>query len=352
MIYSKVRNVKEGGFGKVIVVRNNKTKKLIAAKLLLRNDKEREEEIKNDFRIVERIHQNYRFGNGRARVIRYLSIAHYRSTPAILMDLYKSFDVGQMITFLRKMLQQSVNLTEQYSKLEELFFSFLHFTSLQVAMMMKNIHNLGIAHRDLKQSNILVNLKSWDRSLKKVGDVSKNEVEMSVSELDAKTMKSDLSIILIDFGFAIDEFSSPKLFNNRVGTRSYEAPEILRGKLYFKKKKRQDDSTSSMSDELDFSNSIDAVKFYQQCDVWAFGNLLYKLIHGRNIFGIGGADTVESALEKINSFREKSRTFVVEDLPESLSDRLEKKFRQIILSCLNLNGEKRPSMNEIYRNLK
>lgn len=92
----------------------------------------------------------------------------------------------------------------------------------QIAKGVKYMHDQGIAHRDLKLTNILID--------------------------DEYTVK------IIDFGFACGTKDKHKMY---CGTPSYMAPEIVEKKLYYAK----------------------------PSDVWSLGVVFYKLLTGEYAFG-------------------------------------------------------------------
>lgn len=92
----------------------------------------------------------------------------------------------------------------------------------QIVKGVKHMHDQGVAHRDLKLTNILID--------------------------DEYTVK------IIDFGFACEAKERHKMY---CGTPSYMAPEIVEKKLYFAR----------------------------PVDIWSLGVVLYKLLTGEYAFG-------------------------------------------------------------------
>lgn len=92
----------------------------------------------------------------------------------------------------------------------------------QIVKGVKFMHERGIAHRDLKLTNILID--------------------------------SEYSVKVIDFGFACEAADRQKMY---CGTPSYMAPEIVEKRLYYSK----------------------------PTDIWSLGVILYKLLTAEYVFG-------------------------------------------------------------------
>ena len=145
-----------------------------------------------------------------------------------IFDFFKSKKPGEMYIImenceggdLEKYVEENGPLTE--NEIAEL----LH----PVAQFFRNIHHQGIIHRDLKLANIL---------------------------LGKKLTKGEKPLIKItDFGLAY-VVEQEQVAHTTCGTPLYMAPEIW------------------SRDKKGYSNKI---------DVWAFGNLLYKMMYGEYVF--------------------------------------------------------------------
>lgn len=92
----------------------------------------------------------------------------------------------------------------------------------QIARGVKYMHDMGVAHRDLKLTNILID--------------------------------EEYTVKIIDFGFACEAKERHKMY---CGTPSYMAPEIVEKKLYFSR----------------------------PTDIWSIGVVLFKLLTSEYVFG-------------------------------------------------------------------
>jgi serine/threonine protein kinase len=108
----------------------------------------------------------------------------------------------------------------------------------QLLLTLHYIHDKGIIHRDFKIDNVLV-----------------------MSEERGLNGERELYVKVADFGFSTHNYhyeEAPSLSNleqDLCGTPSYMAPEILRKEGY-----------------------------YQKCDVFSLGSLLYNLLTGEYLF--------------------------------------------------------------------
>lgn len=317
MGYIKVGRLREGGSGKVIVIKNKETATLYAAKMMLKASEHAE--LENDYRIVKKLNAYKMIDNtSLSSIISYYSFTRYQGERAIVMDLYKSFDVGQMIETC------AIHNPSCLSALKDYLIQ-------EIIYLMNIIHTNGVAHRDIKQSNILANHVDWLTDVRTTGRVTQEKIEQTIKDLTPSTIATKLLIVVLDFGFAIDDRSPPSIYNNKVGTRSYEAPEILRGKLSRRSKKKFDETTYT-EDDLVFDGVLHAVAFYKECDIWALGVLIYKILFSRNIFSIASEDSCEDALKKIFSLNLSTV------LPEKMS------YSKIIKKCLEKTAADRPSI--------
>jgi len=114
----------------------------------------------------------------------------------------------------------------------------------QLAAALRHLHNLEIAHRDVKPANVMLTGQS-----------------------------KDLSIKLCDFGFAIGHCGSERQ-TKMVGTPAYLAPELL------------------APEPLSYLG--------RPVDLWAFGAVVYEMIHGHFAFSGASLDQLQSRIRAVN----------------------------------------------------
>ena len=115
---------------------------------------------------------------------------------------------GSLHSYLGKLRKKQLAMTEMNAVV----------TTAQIGSALQYLHELGVAHRDVKPANVLYDGRRWR---------------------------------LCDFGFAI--VCHDTVLKDKVGTPQYLAPEIAAGRSYLGK-----------------------------CvDMWAFGVMVYEMLHGR-----------------------------------------------------------------------
>lgn len=143
---------------------------------------------------------------------------------------------------------------------------------LEIAKIIKGLHDKNYVHRDLKPDNVLID---------------KNN-----------------NFLVSDYGLSIDLTSIPeeeyRLTNKgeQIGSLSYRAPELLRGRL--------DDSD------------------HKPCDVFSLGRMLWALIHGKEPHGVTDFEFQESSVNTCG--RDIRNPTMLDDIIKS-STSVDPKFR-------------------------
>nr|XP_024377250.1 light-sensor Protein kinase-like [Physcomitrium patens]XP_024377252.1 light-sensor Protein kinase-like [Physcomitrium patens]XP_024377253.1 light-sensor Protein kinase-like [Physcomitrium patens]XP_024377254.1 light-sensor Protein kinase-like [Physcomitrium patens]XP_024377255.1 light-sensor Protein kinase-like [Physcomitrium patens] len=174
-------------------------------------------------------------------------------------------------------------------------YYFLIDVIYQIARRMCYLHDIEIAHRDLKSENVLLNVIDDGKS--------GNGLHYAVGKL-------------IDFGCSkINVGRNPKVKENKYiyGTLRYIAPEILK-------------STTK---------SIEMYAF--EADVYSFAMTCSKILSGEDPFD--GIDTKKELLKKIEKGERPK-------LPSNCDD-----LSKLIEECWTLNPSRRPSFGDICKRL-
>lgn len=164
---------------------------------------------------------------------------------------------------------------------------------LNMAKSLKELHSFGIAHRDLKLENYMIN-------------------------------RNDYSTKLIDYGFACAAKDIPELKNNRcqddkrvLGTPIYVAPETLRGK------------------NLNKVNRFAA-------DIFGLGSAFFMFLESYPLFGVVNSTDIQNiiALNAANK-RNTMRNGKQKDL-----------FEKLIMQMTQTTPSKRPNINKVIQALE
>jgi serine/threonine-protein kinase len=162
------------------------------------------------------------------------------------------------------------------------------FLLRQVCGALEEVHELGLVHRDLKPSNIMVSSKGGYGDLVKV----------------------------LDFGIACSSSPANEDFTlslEILGTPAYIAPERIRN-----------------------PQSLDPL-----ADIYSFGAVAFHLLTGRNVFE--GPGPTELLYQVMTAKRPSPSQLRGERLPEALE--------RLILDCLSIDPELRPSSFEEIRQI-
>ena len=176
------------------------------------------------------------------------------------------------------------NLSEKIS--QDLTEHTAAFIAREVALGLKEIHELGIIHCDVKPDNVLL------------------------KNTDLEEAHPNLRVVLADFGLSVEERSKP---TRPLYSEVYGAPEII-----------------ALDQELnpDMLYSTSASPYDHRVDIWSFGVLVYVMLCRQAPF--------------------KSTAHILSgemEFQEHISDEA----RNLICHILQPNPEKRPSLDDILR---
>lgn len=164
---------------------------------------------------------------------------------------------------------------------------------LNMAKSLKELHSEGIAHRDLKLENYMIN-------------------------------KNDYTTKLIDYGFACAAVNIPQLKNNRcqddsrvLGTPGYVAPETLKGK------------------NLNKVNRLAA-------DIFGLGSAFFTFLESYPLFGVVNTTDVQEII-RLNAANQRNsmRKGEQKDL-----------FENLIMQMTQTTPNKRPTISKVIKTLE
>lgn len=197
-----IEEIGQGSFAKVYKGIDKRSKNTVAVKVIDKRkilDSKRRKLIQSEVSILSRMkHQN---------IAEFYRIIEDSKRLFLLMQLCGSLTLNN---FCKQFQGRKLNEEQSYA------------VFVQIVKGVHYMHELNVAHRDLKLTNLLID--------------------------------DNYCVKIIDFGFACDASQRQLLY---CGTPSYMAPEIVEKKLYLAK----------------------------PVDVWSLGVILYKLLSGEYAFG-------------------------------------------------------------------
>jgi serine/threonine protein kinase len=159
------------------------------------------------------------------------------------------------------------------------------YVTLSLLKAMKHFHDQGIAHRDIKLENILI---------------------------------SNGIVKIADFGVAINLLKERGV--TRAGTLNYISPEVL--------------ACPYKRHPMDNKTRMDIGGYSTNIDIWSLGVLVYELLNGASPYA------TESLLET-------EKLISIGSLPVFLNQKLSEKAQDFVYSCLVLDPNKRPSVDQL-----
>eukprot|EP00210_Caulerpa_lentillifera_P003238 g3092.t1 len=261
--YETKKLLAKGAYGYVVLAKDTSNNEDVAIKLLPRGpriNKYVEREVLNHRKLLHH------------HVIKFKGVFLTRRCIAIVMEYVSG---GSLLEYMNK-----------HGQLAE---DVVRWIFQQLIFGLDYIHRMGIANRDIKPSNTLLDNSNWP------------------------------IIKICDFGFSKHEFndSSP---SSVVGTIKYLAPEVF------------------------FVNIANGEKYDgKKADIWSCGALLYLMIMGHHLYEVPGKTTVEheaninETLAALDSHVQKGK------LSSDCADMIRK--------ILTVDPEKRAGINEIQAHI-
>ena len=296
--------IDKGKFGHVFLARRNKDNKKLAIKLLQKKNRSMEEYKINKWEIdIFHLLQNLKHPN----IIRCFDI--YENESQIFF-IYEYLSCG--------------NLKKYMQDLKFCPLSYNSDTILKLALQMIEgihiLHKFGIIHRDIKTTNIMVEINSPVKKSIISNSFGINDVQITYEDM------SDVTLKIIDFGLSkvlgINETS-----DDPYGSLSFKAPELILHKNYNFK-----------------------------VDVWALGVSLYYIVYKMLPFDEVTREEIKKAIVHNPVIYYENEilfdTFYYKNYM-SIVDKDEKEVKSSIIysilkDCLIKKPEERYSIEELY----
>ena len=296
--------IDKGKFGHVFLARRNKDNKKFAIKLVQKNNCSLEEykicrwEI-NIFNLLKNInHQN---------IVKCNDI--YENESQIFF-IYEYLSCGNLKKYMQELkFSPSSYNTDTILKLSMQLIEGLHI-----------LHKFGIVHRDIKTTNIMIEINSPIKKSIISNSFGTNDIQITYEDM------SDITLKIIDFGLSqvlgVNETSE-----DPYGSLSFKAPELILHK-----------------------------KYNFKVDVWAMGVSLYYIVYKMLPFDEGNREEIKKAI--VNNpviFYENEflyDTFYYKNYM-SIIDKDSKEIKasiiySILKDCLVKDPDERFSIDELY----
>ena len=290
--------VGEGKFGQVILAERNIDKKLLAIKAVQKGYQSIEEYKINRWEIdIFKLLQNVKHHN----VIKCIDLYEYECQIFFVYEFIASGD-------LRK-ISKELKLFPQYYTLNTILK-----LSMQMIEGIKVLHKYGIIHRDIKTTNMVIDIESSDPD-----NQMNSGFETDMSNIGNSTLK------IIDFGLSriLGKF---ELSNDPYGSLCFKAPELIEHLPY------------------DF-----------KVDIWAIGVTIYYLVYKELPYEKGSKEEIKYNIVHeevpfhrnifINNFEYYDATTKLEHIN---SNELKSSILfSILRDCLEKNPDNRLSVDQL-----
>ena len=341
--YLFIKNLGQGGYGKVIKATHKKTGMIRAIKFIPKN--------------------NLKFGYTDEDIFREIEILRKLQHPNI-MKLYEFYSDYEYYYLVNEYCSEG-DLNDKMIKIENFDENIVKILMFQIFQAVYYLHNKNVIHGDLKLENIMIdNINTLEE--KKINKFKKNlsflssiktdlensfnyEEELNNQQNSSKESNNlimqfnetkNFELKLIDFGASKIFTKYKRNFEDTVGTLYYCSPEVLKnnydfkcdiwscgvtmyilltGDIPFKGNNEEEIMKSILNDRLDFENNIklknisdDAKDLIKKCFIYnsnkrisakeALNHNFFK--SGINKYNLFNDDLIDDTINVLNILRE------------------------------------------------
>ena len=341
--YLFIKNLGQGGYGKVIKATHKKTGMIRAIKFIPKN--------------------NLKFGYTDEDIFREIEILRKLQHPNI-MKLYEFYSDYEYYYLVNEYCSEG-DLNDKMIKIENFDENIVKILMFQIFQAVYYLHNKNVIHGDLKLENIMIdNINTLEE--KKINKFKKNlsflssiktdlensfnyEEELNNQQNSSKENNNlimqfnetkNFELKLIDFGASKIFTKYKRNFEDTVGTLYYCSPEVLKnnydfkcdiwscgvtmyilltGDIPFKGNNEEEIMKSILNDKLDFENNIklknisdDAKDLIKKCFIYnsnkrisakeALNHNFFK--SGINKYNLFNDDLIDDTINVLNILRE------------------------------------------------
>ena len=296
--------IDKGKFGHVFLARRNKDNKKLAIKLVQKTNCTMEEYkiIRWETNIFHLL-QNLRHPN----VVKCIDI--YENESQIFF-IYEYLSCGNLKKYIQelKFCPSSYNI-DTILKLAQQLIEGIHI-----------LHKFGIIHRDIKTTNLMVEINSPIKKSVISNSFGTNDIQITYEDM------SDVTLKIIDFGLS-EVLGKNETSSAPYGSLCFKAPELVLHKNY------------------DF-----------KVDVWAMGVSLYYIVYKMLPFDEGGREDIKKAIVNnpvifyeneflFDTFYYKSYMNIIDKDSKEIKSAI---IYSILKDCLIKNPQERFSIDELY----
>ena len=353
--YLFIKNLGQGGYGKVIKATHKKTGMIRAIKFIPKN--------------------NLKFGYTDEDIFREIEILRKLQHPNI-MKLYEFYSDYEYYYLVNEYCSEG-DLNDKMIKIENFDENIVKILMFQIFQAVYYLHNKNVIHGDLKLENIMIdNINTKTLEEKKINKFKKNlsflssiktdlensfnyEEELNNQQNSSKENNNlimqfnetkNFELKLIDFGASKIFTKYKRNFEDTVGTLYYCSPEVLKnnydfkcdiwscgvtmyilltGDIPFKGNNEEEIMKSILNDKLDFENNIklknisdDAKDLIKKCFIYnsnkrisakeALNHNFFK--SGINKYNLFNDDLIDDTINVLNILREYPKYNIITQL--------------------------------------
>ena len=309
--YLFIKNLGQGGYGKVIKATHKKTGMIRAIKFIPKN--------------------NLKFGYTDEDIFREIEILRKLQHPNI-MKLYEFYSDNEYYYLVNEYCSEG-DLNDKMIKIENFDENIVKMLMFQIFQAVYYLHNKNVIHGDLKLENIMIdNINTKTLEEKKINKFKKNlsflssiktdlensfnyEEELNNQQNSSKENNNlimqfnetkNFELKLIDFGASKIFTKYKRNFEDTVGTLYYCSPEVLKNNYDFK------------------------------CDIWSCGVTMYILLTGDIPFKGNNEEEIMKSI--LNDRIDFENNIKLKNISDDAKD--------LIKKCFIFNSNKRISAKE------